>query len=71
MAGVTAGGGPGLMAVLAVRLQSGGHAFEEGGEGEPVPVLEGVAGVGQAGAAALVGEDGDFVDCLLYTSRCV
>ena len=60
--GLAASGGPGLVAGLAVGLQAGGHAVEEAGEGEPVPVLECVAGVCQAGASSLVCEDGEVVD---------
>ena len=62
VAGVPSCGGPGLVPVLAVGLQTLGHPVEEGGEGVAVPVFEGVAGVGVAGAASLVGEDGEVVD---------
>jgi hypothetical protein len=51
-----------LVSVLAVGLEAVLHAVEEGGEGVAVPVLEGVAGVGHAGASSLVGEDGEVVD---------
>ena len=59
---VAAAGWPVAVAFLAVVLQAGPHPFGEGGQGVAVPFLEGVAGEAEAGAAALVGQDGDLVD---------
>ncbi|MEP7369388.1 MAG: hypothetical protein ABI662_07020 [Dermatophilaceae bacterium] len=62
MPGMAAVRRPGLMAILAMGLETLPHAIEEGGESVAVPVFEGVAAVGEAGASSLVGEDGEVVD---------
>jgi len=62
VADVTAPRGPGLVVLVAVGLEAGAQAFEEPGEGVAVPLFEGVGVEGDAGAAALVGHHGDFLD---------
>ena len=59
---VARGPGPVVVGFDAVAADAIGHPVAEGGQGVAVPFLEGVAGVGEAGGVALVG------DCLLYTS---
>jgi hypothetical protein len=44
-----------LVAVLAVVLKPRFHAFGKGGQAVAVPFLQGVAGEGVTGAAALIG----------------
>ena len=59
---VASSGRRGLVFVVAVGFQPGFEAFLEAGDGVAVPVLERVGGERDAGASALVGEDGDLVD---------
>ena len=53
---------PALVLVVAVSSQPVAHPVEERGQAVAVPLLERVAGLGQAGAPALVGQDRDLVD---------
>ena len=59
--GVAAFRRPGLVAVLTVVPQPCFHSFGEGGEAGAVPLLQGVAGEGVTGAAALIGQQRDLV----------
>lgn len=62
VARVAGSAGWGLVVVFAVAFQSGLEAVLEAGGGVAVPVLEPVRVEDDAGAATLVGEDGDLVD---------
>ena len=64
-AGVARLGGPARVVFVAAVLGAGLEAFEEAGDAEAVPFFEGAAGGVDAGASALVGEDGDFVAAIM------
>ena len=59
---VAGASGPRVVVLVAVGFEAATRALEEAGEGVAVPFLECVGVEGVAGAAALVGEDGDLVD---------
>ena len=50
------------MVLVAVGFEAGVHSVEEAGEGVAVPLLEAVAVQSNPNAAALIGEDSEFVD---------